>query len=214
MDIPALWTAPTTTDADRKALIRQVIEKVYVVVMGVSEQVQVTIAWVGGGKTEDVMIRPVAQWEQLSYFTELCDVLTAQVRQGCDTESIARCLNEHGFRTPRQRAMFNRYRVQKLMQYLCVNSGQQRPLQEVLGANEWWLIDLARTLRISNTTLHAWVQRGWVRGRKRQQGRREWILWADDAELQRLRQRYLRPPRQDMQDKRVQPYDRRKEPPL
>src|SRR5258708_26579275 len=27
-DIPALWNAPTTTDADRKELIRQVVEQV------------------------------------------------------------------------------------------------------------------------------------------------------------------------------------------
>lgn len=51
-DIPALWQAATTTAADRKELVRQVVERVVVAVQGASEQVPVRIHWVGGGQTE------------------------------------------------------------------------------------------------------------------------------------------------------------------
>ena len=47
-DIPALWDAPTTTAADRKEIIRQVVERVDVEAQGTSEQVRVRITWAGG----------------------------------------------------------------------------------------------------------------------------------------------------------------------
>jgi DNA invertase Pin-like site-specific DNA recombinase len=50
-DIPALWTAPTTTATDRKEIIRQVVEWVEVEAQGTSEQVRVRITWAGGGQT-------------------------------------------------------------------------------------------------------------------------------------------------------------------
>ena len=47
-DIPALWAAPTTTVADRKRLLRAVIESVHVTADGATERVQVTVTWAGG----------------------------------------------------------------------------------------------------------------------------------------------------------------------
>src|SRR5206468_3073165 len=40
-DIPAIWNAPTTTDADRKQLIRHLIQQVRITVLGTSEKVDV-----------------------------------------------------------------------------------------------------------------------------------------------------------------------------
>ncbi|MGZ6308334.1 MAG: recombinase family protein, partial [Ktedonobacterales bacterium] len=61
-DIPALWQASTTIAADRKELVRQVVERVEVAVQGASEQVQVRIRWVGGGQSEGMLIRPIARF--------------------------------------------------------------------------------------------------------------------------------------------------------
>ena len=58
-NIPALWYAPTTTVADRKEMIRQIIERVIIQVEGESERVHVTIEWVGGGLTAGITTRPV-----------------------------------------------------------------------------------------------------------------------------------------------------------
>ena len=43
-DIPTLWAAPTTTAADRKEIMRQVVERVIVDVQGSSEQVKVRMS--------------------------------------------------------------------------------------------------------------------------------------------------------------------------
>src|SRR5439155_25249846 len=50
-DIPALWHAPTTTLAERKEIIRQVVQRVAAAVQGDSERVGVTIT--GGGWSAD-----------------------------------------------------------------------------------------------------------------------------------------------------------------
>jgi len=72
-NIPALWQATATTDAQRKEIIRQVIARVIVNVEGDSEQVQLTIEWVGGTLTSGIMIRPVAKLTQLSNYPQMCE---------------------------------------------------------------------------------------------------------------------------------------------
>lgn len=51
-DVSALWHAPTTTAADRKEIVRQVVERVVVAGEGASERVHVAIVWAGGLRTE------------------------------------------------------------------------------------------------------------------------------------------------------------------
>lgn len=50
-DVPRIWHAPTTTVADRKELLRTLIDKITVSVVGDSERVDVTITWAGGHQT-------------------------------------------------------------------------------------------------------------------------------------------------------------------
>jgi hypothetical protein len=93
-DIPALWTAPTTTAADRKEIIRQVVERVVVEVQGASERVRVRIDWVGGSRTEGEVLRPIAQLADLSYSAEVCERVQALTAEGLSVRAIARCLGD------------------------------------------------------------------------------------------------------------------------
>ena len=80
-DIPALWATPTTTAADRKRLIRAVIESVQVTADGATERVQATVTWAGGRQTCAVLSRRVARIDQLSYYP----VLTGPIRALADS---------------------------------------------------------------------------------------------------------------------------------
>jgi hypothetical protein len=62
-----------------------------------------------------------------------------------------------------------------------------------LGEHEWWLTDLAQALGMPPVTLYSWLRRGWVRARREEQAPQRWILWADAAEVERLRERAQRP---------------------
>jgi len=70
-DIEGLWAAATTTDADRKQLIRALVTQVAITVLGSSERVAVQITWAGGHTTHGQTIRPVARLDQLSCYPRL-----------------------------------------------------------------------------------------------------------------------------------------------
>jgi hypothetical protein len=106
-DIPALWAAPTTTVADRKRLLRAVIESVQVIADGATERVQATVTWAGGRQTHAALSRPVARIDQLSYYPALTQRIRALAGQGLDTTAIAGQLAAEGFRTPRLHDRFH-----------------------------------------------------------------------------------------------------------
>ncbi len=199
-DIPALWNAPTTTAADRQAIVRQLIERVIVTVMDDSEQVQVEVHWAGGHHTRTHVARPVARMEQLSYYPALLARVVALHREGLNCTEMALRLNAEGWRPAKRRQTFNGPMVANLLarQGLHTGSVNQRPHPVDNGRNpqEWPLSELARMLDMPPVTLFSWIRRGWVQARKVEQaGRNRWLLWADDDEIERLRARRAAPRR-------------------
>jgi hypothetical protein len=193
-DIPALWHATTTTAAERKEILRQVLARVVVDVQGESERVHVRLEWVGGTCTEGELIRPVARWEQLSYYPQVCQRVSTLAAEGLTAAAIAAQLNAEGYRPPKRREHFGQAGILGLLQRL--GQGKERARaqrRDGLDLHEWWLPELARTIGMPAITLHSWLRRGWVTGRQQEQAPRHWILWADAAEVERLRQRHQRP---------------------
>jgi hypothetical protein len=193
-DIPALWHAPTTTPAERKALIRQVVQRVLVAVQGESERVLVTIDWVGGARTDGELVRPVARLEQLSYYPHLCARGRELAAEGLTSAAIAQRLNAQGYRPPKRRERFGAQGVQDLLQRLGAHTKASRvaPAQELLGSDEWGLRELAQAIGMPHVTRYNWLGRGWVTARRDAQAPHRWILWADAAEVKRLRHRHRR----------------------
>src|SRR5205823_5049914 len=105
-DIPTLWSASTTTAADHKEIIRQVVERVIVDVQGSSERVKVRIEWIGGGHTEGVVIRPVGKLSELSTYPQICHQVQALTEAGWAATTIAQALNGAGFRPSRSNTGF------------------------------------------------------------------------------------------------------------
>jgi DNA invertase Pin-like site-specific DNA recombinase len=190
-NIPALWHAATTTMAERKAIIRQIIQRVIVAGEGVSERLQITIDWVGGGTTVGQTTRPIRRLDHLSYYPQLCERIRTLAQEGCSAPQIAQCLEPEGYQPPKQAKSFSRQAVYELMQRLGVHQRRARR-RAALQAHEWWLSDLTRMTGISSTTLHNWRKRGWLKARWHPQTKR-WVAWADAAELERLRQRHALP---------------------
>jgi hypothetical protein len=89
-DIPALWEVPSTSAADRQAIIRQLVERVVVTVHGESEQVEVQVHWRGGDRIGSTLIRSVARLEQLSYYPQLLARVRTLHAQGYNGAAIAR----------------------------------------------------------------------------------------------------------------------------
>lgn len=191
--LPTLWAAPTTTLAQRKDVIRQMIDRILVSVVGDTEQVQVTIAWAGGDSSQAQITRPVAKWTQLSYYPQLCQRLEQLTQANLTTHDIIDCLHQDGFRPPKRRQTFNPEMVQTLLRRLGLRAHSAVPAKAPLPLPEWWLPDLAAKLDMPTMTLYNWVQRGWVKARQQAEPPKHWIIWADEAELERLSTHRQRP---------------------
>ena len=186
-DIPALWSAATTTDADRKAIIRQVVEQVAVEAQGTSEQVQVRITWAGGGQTEGVLVRPIARYSDRSDYARLCTRVQDLTHAGWSLEAMAHQLETDGFPALRSRQDWSVASVQTLRHQLGLgNTHRHGSSRAVLGPDEWWARELASQLGISRNRLLSWIEHGLVRARQESGGWQRWIVWADAKELERL----------------------------
>jgi hypothetical protein len=184
--LPAVWDAPTTTDADRKQLIRHLIERVRITVLGTSEKVDVEVTWAGGHRTAGRVTRPVATLSQLSYFPRLRQRAAELAAAGSTAAEIAGSLNAEGLRPPKRAAAFTRNSVRDLLGALGLQHARTPASRPELGEHEWWLRDLASHLGMSKVTLDAWIRRGWADGYLHPQARLI-VVRADPAEAERLR---------------------------
>ena len=191
--LPNLWFSDTTTHAQRKEIVRQVIQKVIVTVAGKSEQVQVKIEWTGGYVGQGQIIRPVAKWTQLSNYPQLCQRLEQMTQAKLTTDEMIDQLHREGFHPPKRRKTFNREVLRTLMRRLGLGTRRGPQPREALAENEWWLPELAIVLNMPEVTLYNWVRRGWVKARQLPQSPKHWIVWADKSELERLRAHRQRP---------------------
>jgi exonuclease VII large subunit len=114
-DIPTLWHSPQTTPADRKEIVRLVVEGVVVHVQAGSEQGRVEIMWRGGLKTGHSLVRTVSRYEFLSDFPRLLARIKQLRRQGLTIAEVAKQLNKEGYRTPRSRKGYTSTLVRKFL---------------------------------------------------------------------------------------------------
>jgi hypothetical protein len=184
-DIPALWHDPGTTHRDRKEVIRHLVKKVVVHAHADSEHVYVTFHWRGGFLSQHEVLRPVRSYEQLRDFDKLIDRITTLRREGETMIRIADALNREGFITPKRRGAFSAEIVNQLLKRCGLANEKTYP--NPLGPHEWWLAKLADAIPVAAWKLADWARRGWLHSR-RTPAQNLWVLWADESEVQRLRE--------------------------
>lgn len=184
-DLPGLWQAPGTTPRDRKEIIRHLVEKVVVHGKNDSEHVDVTIHWQGGFLSRHEVLRPVRSYDRLRDFDRLMDRITILRHGGMTTAQIADALNREGFRTPKRSGGFSAEVVNQLLKRRGL--ANEKTYADPLGPHEWWLPKLAEVIPVPTWKLGDWARRGWIHAR-RTPAQRLWVLWADEPELERLRE--------------------------
>jgi DNA invertase Pin-like site-specific DNA recombinase len=166
-DLPALWQAETTTREERQTIVRLLLERVLVTVIGGSEQVRVECHWQGGQQTVHALIRPVARLKTLSTYPDLVARATALYRDGHDFAAIAETLNREGWRPAKRRNTFNAQMVHDLLRGAGVIQPRYRRRKPPLDRHpdEWTIRELAAEIGMPEPTLYTWVQRGRLRSR-------------------------------------------------
>ena len=192
-DIPALWTAPTTTAADRQVIARLMLERVVITVAGTSEKVAVVCHWAGGVQTHHSLRRPVARVSQLSTHAALRQRIAALHAVGTRPPAIAAALNAEGWKPAKRRETFTAAMIRDLLHQQGVPVAARSSWAARLAHREpaeLTIGELAVQLAMPANTVHRWVQRGIVAARKvKVMSHSLWLIHADDAELARLRDR-------------------------
>ena len=103
---------PATTAADRKEIIRLLVERVVVRVRSDREEVEAAIHWRGGSTSYHTVVRPVRRYEHLHDFDRLVDHLTRWRREGDSAGQIVDKLRAAGLRPPRNPEGYTKGQVQ------------------------------------------------------------------------------------------------------
>jgi DNA invertase Pin-like site-specific DNA recombinase len=184
-DIAALWEAAGTTNRDRQAIVRCLVDRVVVHVQHDSEYVHVAITWAGGAQSQHEVTRPVRTYAQLRDVDTLMHRIRELRTEGATTAQIATTLNAEGFVPPKRYRPFSKELVCQLLERQGL--GDERRVPTLLGPDEWWLGNLARVLQMSPMKLRDWAVRGWLHARK-SPAQGLWMVWADAAEVARVGQ--------------------------
>ena len=187
-DVPALWYAATTTGGDRRAVVRQLIERVVATRRGTSEVVEVVVRWRGGSESRHEVHQGLRRYDQLGDYAGLAARVRELRAAGRTGEQIAEVLNREEYRAPRD-GSFTGNRVRRLIRQLGladVPAGVGGP-SDLPRRGEWWLPDLAAELGLKPIVVHRWRWSGRLHARQLAGENGRWVVWADRDEVSRLR---------------------------
>jgi hypothetical protein len=190
-DLPAVWQAETTPPADRQRIARLLLERVEVTVDKQSEQVEVRLHWAGGLVGTHLLQRPVSRYDQQAAYPHLVQRLRELCQERLSSARIAARLNGEGFRPPKRTNRFTGSMVLRLTAHLGMARRARHGSSSGLGRNEYRPTGLARKLGVSRDTVRRWLRVGWLAVHRDADGLH--VIWADGAELRRLRELHRLP---------------------
>jgi len=161
-DLGQVWDAPTTTDKDRKQLLRTLLEEVNITARrdDPGPHARLVLRWKGGAITELTvpLRRPQPKIRTSDDTVDLVRRLAAHYPDAI----IAGILNRQGRRTPR-RLSYTAGRVQGLRHYWGIPRRQPATSAPAEG-DLLNVAQAARQLRIAPSTLLRWLNDGFVAG--------------------------------------------------
>jgi DNA invertase Pin-like site-specific DNA recombinase len=159
-DLEAVWSAPTTTNRDRKRLLRCLIEEVQL--RRDEKQYDVKIVWKGGAVTERTVPRLTTGQMRPTATAEDIIVLVRKLALEFDDAQIARILNKQGHRTGLGNP-FTQENVSSLRGHrripACPPPKVRDPREGPFTADE-----AARELGVTMSTIHRWLRVGVLAG--------------------------------------------------
>jgi DNA invertase Pin-like site-specific DNA recombinase len=180
-DLPTLWEAPSTTTADRKRLLRLVIQDVTLTANAATEQprrAELTIAWSGGVTTTHTLTCPPRGWHCTTNADLLEQIRTRAQHQ--PDHQLARTLNGAGLLT----ATGKRWTAQRVAsiraQHAIPTACPVDPTAvEQRGAGLLPVRVAARRLGVSPALVHVWVQHGVLASDQSRTGSYRWVRLTD-----------------------------------
>jgi DNA invertase Pin-like site-specific DNA recombinase len=158
-DLGRVWAAPTTTDRDRKQLLRTLIDEVILDVQRDEDRATVTIRWKGAAITE--LTVPLPRHQPTVRTDEDTIALLTRLAGHYDDATIAGILNRQGRRSATGER-FTQIIVGGLRRYR--NIPAYKPPAEPPDGELLPVGKAADELGIAASTLHRWLQAGFIGG--------------------------------------------------
>jgi DNA invertase Pin-like site-specific DNA recombinase len=179
-DLPALWHADTTTDVDRKRLLRLVVSEVVLTVNAEARSAAMTLVWTGGETSRHEVRCPPLGWH-----VGTDAAIVARLRELAalhPDHQIAAQLNDAGLRT-RTGKPWTYARVHSMRKQHGIPTGCPLYTRDAAPRADGMvpISVAAQRLGVSSSLVHVWVQHGVLRYDQRRSASRVWVrLNADD----------------------------------
>ena len=173
-DLGRVWSAPTTTDRDRKQLLRTMIEEVIVDVDREQRRAALTLRWQGGALTELAVALPKPQ--PAIRTDEDTIALLERLAAHYDDATIAAILNRQGRRSATGER-FTQVIVRGVRRYRGIPA--HKPPAEPPHGEALSVSNAAEQLGVAPSTLHRWLQAGFIAGEQDTPGA-PWRVRVDD----------------------------------
>ena len=159
-DLRNVWAAPTTTDRDRKEVLRTLLEEVIVTVDRPAHQAHLTIRWRGGKLTEIDLPLPRSQPRGLRTDEDTISLLPRLAALYPD-DVIAGILNHQGRKTA-SGERFTANQVGSLRRYRGIP--RFRPSEQSTQGDVVPIRKAAQILGMNTSTIHRWLAEGFISG--------------------------------------------------
>jgi len=178
-DLAAVWSASTTTPADRKRLLRLAIQEVTVTVRAdASRTADVTVLWNGGVTTSHIVTRPPLGWHCVTDATLVARI--GELAQHMPDHQIAEALNAEGIRTQTGKEWTYR-RVQSIRKQHQIAT--TCPLDPTgvgqRGDGRIGIAEAARQLEVSRSLIHVWIEQGVLSSEQRTALSYRWVRLSE-----------------------------------
>jgi predicted DNA-binding transcriptional regulator AlpA/uncharacterized protein YndB with AHSA1/START domain len=159
-DIQQVWSAPSTTDRDRKELLRTLLEDVRVDVHQAHRRAELLLRWRGGATTELAIELRGAHQPTIRTDEDTVDLIR-RLAVHCPDATIAGILNRQGRRSATGQR-FTATIVQGLRQHRKIPRHQ--PPAQAPDGEMVTVIEAAKTLGVAASTVHRWINDGFIAG--------------------------------------------------
>jgi len=157
-DLPKLWAAKTTTDRDRKELLRALISEIVITVRRPDNIADVEIFWEGGARTQ-LNVALIRAGTKRTCTAEDTIELIGRLAVHHPDHQIAAILNRQG-RSTGTGLPFTATRVQGVRQ----RAGIPVAPQPEPSSDSVTIAQAANTLQVSTATIHRWLREGLLPG--------------------------------------------------
>lgn len=176
-NIPDIWNAPTTSDRDRKMLLRAAIQEAQLTKQ--DRDVTVKIRWIGGAVTNKIVHLPKVRSKRHTSL-DLVE-LVRQLAQKFNDDQIARILIRQGRKTATGLS-FSAHKIANLRRNYGIPR-YKKPKGE--QPKTYTAQQAAQILQVSTPTIHNWLNAGFIKGEQMTEGA-PWEILLTDDDIKRL----------------------------